>query len=573
MTLTQIESPWWMLLILPVAALAAWWMYRRTKDMMSAPMRWLLMGMRFVSLCLAAWLLLQPILRSLRTITYPPIVAFLQDDSESLVIQRDSAYVRDTYPGELGSFLDELKTDKVQVDGYRFGSGLVSGLSADSLGFNQGGTNISGALREAEDLYQNLNLGAIVIASDGIVTSGANPLYRLEELGVPVYTVLLGDTTAQRDVKIREVLYNEIAYLNTEMPIRVRVQSDGFDLANLQVTLSSKGRSLGSQPLKLSNNRPQGEVDFLVKPSEVGLQAFEVSVTKLDGEITYRNNVQRFFVNVLETRVKIALFAGASHPDLGALNQAFEREEGYEVSEFILKSPGQFYTELSSTTLKDFDLIIFHNYPKSTADQETVAKIAEVIEQEKTPIMAFVGVSTDLRSMQPLYKYMGVTPQNFNQRGEEVIANFSQTYRQHSTYTFDDRWISWANAAPPLFRPQAAWQSKANAEVFATAKIKNIPLDYPVYALQNYLGRKNMVFLGENFWRMRAHAFQLFRQSHPGLGVVNRAGRVGQGALGMLANLANGLHRAFHIAGVIHCIEDAEYIHAPARGALDEALG
>jgi len=67
--------------------------------------------------------------------------------------------------------------------------------------------------------------------------------------------------------------------------------------------------------------------------------------------------------------------------------------------------------------------------------------------------------------------------------------------------------LQWANNSPPIYRNNSSWEAKKTAEVFATAKIKNVQLDYPVYALQNHLGRKNMVFLGENFWRMRAHSF------------------------------------------------------------------
>ncbi len=507
MTVTLIESAWWLLLILPLAAFAAWWMYRRTRDTLSRPIRWTLTGLRFLSICLAAWLLLQPLLRSSKTLIYPPILAVLQDDSESLVIQRDSVFVRTQYPDLLDAFLSRVSSEELQVDGYRFGAGMATGLSGDSLRFLEEATNLSGALKEAANLYQNQNLGAVVLVSDGIVTAGSNPVYQLDGLGVPVYTVLLGDTTPQRDVRIREVLFNEIAYLNNDMPVKARIQVEGYDAADLQVSLSSQGKVLDTKPLRLGSNKPQAEVDFLVKPETVGLQAFDLTVTRLDGEVTYRNNSQRFFVNVLETRVKVALFAGAAHPDIGALRQVFEREEGYQLFPSVLRAPGVFYEEETSLPLADADLIILHNFPGSSADQATVNAILEQVEKENIPVMAFIGAGADLRAMQPLFKYLALAPQNPGQRSEEIIANFSQQYRQHSTYTFDDRWISWANSAPPLYRPQAAWQPKPNAEVFATAKIRNIPLDYPVFALQQSLGRKNMVFLGENIWRMRGHAY------------------------------------------------------------------
>ncbi|MCB0855088.1 MAG: hypothetical protein KDD63_22860, partial [Bacteroidetes bacterium] len=119
----------------------------------------------------------------------------------------------------------------------------------------------------------------------------------------------------------------------------------------------------------------------------------------------------------------------------------------------------------------------------------------------------FVGIFTDLRSMRSLFEYMAITPKNYTQKSEEVIVNFNKDYRNHSTYTFGENWIQWMNSSPPIYRNQSNWLEKSTAEVFATAKIKNIELDYPVYALQNYLGRKNMVFLGENFWRIRAHSY------------------------------------------------------------------
>ena len=482
-------------------------MYRGTRDLLRRGPQWLLTIFRFVVLTVLGILLLEPLLTSLTKLTFPPIIAVLQDDSESLVIQSDSAFVRNEYPALLGSFLAEFEGDGYQVDGYRFASEVASGLQPDSLNFEAAGTNISAGLDYVSKLYQNQNLGAIVLLSDGIPTVGVNPLYTVEGLQEPVYTVLLGDTTPQRDIRIQEVLYNEIAYLNSEMPIRVKVRNLGYSRANLTITLRNRDKVFGTKPLTLTGADNEGTVDFYLKPSEVGLQNYQVIVSRMDGEVTYRNNVQNLYVNVLETRVRIALFAGSPHPDLGALNQAFDREESYEVTEFILRRPGTFYNDPGSYNLEDFDLIILHNYPRSRQDEDMVNRLAQLIKEEQTPVMYFVGISNDLPTMSPLFDYMGVTPQGISPKSEEVLANFQTRYRDHSTYSFSDTWINWANNAPPLYRNQSDWQAKATAEVYATARIKNVALDYPVFALQNQLGRKNMVLLGENFWRWRAHSY------------------------------------------------------------------
>ncbi|GAA5745122.1 hypothetical protein Sent08_04245 [Salmonella enterica] len=53
---------------------------------------------------------------------------------------------------------------------------------------------------------------------------------------------------------------------------------------------------------------------------------------------------------------------------------------------------------------------------------------------------------------------------------------------------------------------------------------------------------------------------------------MRRAGGVGERALGVRAVAAHRLQCGFHIARVVHGIEDAEHIHAVFDGAFDEAL-
>ena len=508
MTLSFTASPYYIILILIFAAGLSYFMYRGTRDILPRRVQWLLTAFRFLVFTFIGILLLQPLLNTLKKLSYAPIIAVLQDVSESLVIQKDSNFVKEEYPGLLKDFTGAFNGDDYELNLFSYANDISNELDVDSMQFDQTGTNISRAINEVQQLYQNQNLGAIVLVSDGISTAGTNPLYTIEGLQQPIYTVLIGDTTIQQDVKIKEVLFNEIAYLNNEMPIQVNVQTSGYDQADLKITLRNNDKVLGTNSIKLGRNKPQGSVSFLVKPETVGLQQYEVSVTRLNNEITYRNNYRRIFINVLENRVKIALFAGAPHPDIGGIRQALERDERYELQEFVLQRPGRYYESPTNYNLSDYDLFILHNFPNSSADKAMVQELVDEIKERKAPMMFFVGKFTDLRNMQPLYEYMGITPKNFNLRSEEITLNFSPEYAQHSTYTFSESWIRWANDAPPIYRNRSNWEPKSTAEVFATVKIKNIALDYPVYALQNYLGRKNMVFLGENFWRMRAHSYR-----------------------------------------------------------------
>ncbi len=65
---------------------------------------------------------------------------------------------------------------------------------------------------------------------------------------------------------------------------------------------------------------------------------------------------------------------------------------------------------------------------------------------------------------------------------------------------------------------------------------------------------------------------QLFGQVQPGLQRVCRAGGVRERALGVCAVAAHRLQGGFHIARVVHGIEDAEHVHAVFHRAFDKTL-
>lgn len=507
MNITFGYSPYLAIPIILLAGLASYLFYRQTRDLLSGWTQLLLGLFRFFVLSIIGILLLQPLLSSFAKVSYVPIVAILQDVSESLVIHKDSAFIKEKYPEDLKEFIGSFDEKDFALDTYQYSSGIESDFEPDSLSFDKRGTNIAYALEEVNKLYRNQNLGAMVLVSDGISTEGNNPLYTVDRFTHPVYTVLVGDTTPQQDVRIKEVLHNDIAYLKDEMPIKVKVSSEGYNQAELQVKIRDDDKEIASESIVLSESKPQGELNFYIKPQEVGLQQYTISISRMENEVSYRNNQRKIFVNVLETRVNIAILAGSPHPDLGALSEAFSQDERYEVSQFVRKTPNSFYESSGAVNFSDFDLFILHNFPATSQDGPVVKEIAEIVEKEKKPFILFVGKFTDLSTIQPLVDYMAILPRSYSLNSEEVIINFLPKYKDHSTFTFSDRWIQWANSSPPIFRNRSNWEARNTAELFATAKIKNIELDYPVFAIQNYLGRKNMIFLGENFWRFRAHSF------------------------------------------------------------------
>ena len=391
-------SPWWLVPGAIVSGLAAWWLYRNSRDSIPAWASVLLTGLRFIVILFLFFLLLGPLLNSISRHENLPVIAVLQDDTESLTVQRDSAFVKNEFPAKLKSFLAKFDADKYKIEFHPFAQKLGESSAPDSLTFSQAGTNISGAMDEVRKQYANQNLGAIVLLSDGISTSGANPLYQAEEIHHPVFTVLLGDTSEQKDISIPAVLVNEIAYIDVQTPIQVKIHSNGYENTVLKVNIEHKGKLLEQRNVVVSKSAPDVQVTFIVKPLETGIQQFAITVSQQPDEITYRNNSKLIFLNVLENRVKVALFAGSPHPDLSALREPILNDKRYELLEFVHKSRSDFYEDPSRFNFADFDLVILHNFPLGNTDAGILGKIVDQVRSRNLPVMNFTGIFTDLKT-------------------------------------------------------------------------------------------------------------------------------------------------------------------------------
>jgi hypothetical protein len=170
---------WWALACVALGLAYAAVLYYREKTFKDQP-RYLVRIMavlRFLLVTLLSLLLLSPLLRSLLVETQKPVIVVAQDASESVGATMNAAQ-RKTYDERLSELQDALKDD-FEVKPYSFGSEVREGVDT---AFNDKISNISKLLSNVYDLYGSQNLGAIVLATDGIYNEGSNPLYASSKL-------------------------------------------------------------------------------------------------------------------------------------------------------------------------------------------------------------------------------------------------------------------------------------------------------------------------------------------------------------------------------------------------------
>ena len=378
------QYPIWFLLLALVAGVAyALGMYLREKRTAEMPL-WMVRGLaavRGITIFILVVLLIGPLIQSVSKRTEKPIVVIAQDNSSSIPLNSDSAFYRNEYLEGLASLRSELSGD-YEVQSYVFGSKTIESETPD---FSDGRTDMSDLFAELDNVYANRNVGAIILASDGLYNRGRDPIYSPLHLTAPVYTIALGDTSVKRDIILKKVDHNRYAYLGNEFPVDITIEAEKFQGKSVTVQLSGENGILWEQRVNINNNSFRKVLSAKLKAEKPRLNRIRASVSVLNGELSRSNNTQDFFVEVLDGRQKVLILAANPHPDVAAIKRSISGNDNYEVDAFVLGEK-----ELNT---EQYDLIILHQLPQTGGKGRTEM---DKVRASSVPVFCIVGGKTDL---------------------------------------------------------------------------------------------------------------------------------------------------------------------------------
>ncbi|NNE36191.1 MAG: hypothetical protein HKN13_13200, partial [Rhodothermales bacterium] len=497
-------SPFFLLAILAVLLAFTVWTYRRTVPDVGQT-KVVLGALRFAALGIVAFLLFRPAIRTAEEVSLPPLLAVLVDGSESLSItggsQTDSLET-------IRQMLDALPLEDIpgEVRLYNFGS-IASPVPLqefpDSVAFDQQRTNFSSALEFVRDDLQDENLGAVLLISDGRHNTGRNPLFVAERYPAPVYTVVLGDTTIRRDLLIESVVSNDIGYVNTAIPIRVTIRTDGYETAAVSVAVSVDGVVTDSKTVTVTEARNEASVDLSFVPVSPGFKRVRVSTTRLDGESTYRNNTDVLSVRVLDRRKRILHLASGPGPDVAAMSQILASNTDFEVRTVVQKSSQEYYGSLAIDSLSTYDLIVLSGYPGQNADQRVVDGVVRAA-TEGTPLLFLVRRNTNLGLLaSKMSSVMAVRPDMIRADYFDVTFTPTPIGTQHTIMEGielgQQEWLQLS----PLSQNNSRWRLAPDARALATSTVRGIDIESPLLVSLQRSGYRSVGVLASGFWRWR----------------------------------------------------------------------
>jgi len=250
--------------------------------------RWLGL-LRWTTITLLSALLLSPLLKSLLTETKKPVIVLAQDQSESVATDLQGEAL-EQYKQNWNLLREGLSAD-YEVHEIAFGDQVREGVD---FTFNDKTTNFSKLLRGVYDLYGGQNLGAVVVASDGIYNQGSNPSYSDVAIAAPVYTVALGDTTPKKDLLVKRVFHNKIAYLGDKFTLQIDLAANNFAGKQTVLTVSKivegQARILQTIPINIQGNDFFLTKEVQIEADKPGVAEYLITVVGLPGEVTVVNN-------------------------------------------------------------------------------------------------------------------------------------------------------------------------------------------------------------------------------------------------------------------------------------------
>lgn len=499
------------ILILSLAALLlillAIVFYRYTLPPLPPRRRVVLSCLRALALILLMASIFEPVLRLVENDDQPPVVAVLIDDSQSMALQ-DAAGDRASATRRLLRDQPFARSVSGEIQYIPFASTLYQPFTsspAESLTFTGQITNLSEALSKLKERIPKENIQAAILISDGNYTEGKNPLYEAEQMGIPIYTIGVGDTSDQKDILVEQMTTNSIAYAETSVPVDVTIKSSGYNGETVEVTLLEGERLVGRSSLTLRGGTVEYPVRFSAEMKDEGTKKLTVKVSHLSGELTERNNSRSVFVKVLKNKLKILIIAGAPSPDVAAVRQGLAEDQALQLNVLVQKDASGFYEgQFSNAAIDSADCVVLIGFPGRSSSADIVRQVVSAIDQQKKPLLYIHGRTVDYSKLQSLEPVLPIRWSGATQDEVLVSPSVAEKQRSHSLVQLEGaiRAGDWQQL-PPLFKTHTVFQAKPEAEVLVWAKVQNVVLTEPLIAIRNLNRSKSLALTGHGLWRWR----------------------------------------------------------------------
>ena len=458
----------------------------RKQKYFSTNILYILFLLRWLTFISISVFLLRPKIIKSELVEEKPILLFAQDNSKSILSNKDSVFFKSSYEDSIYRKLEELNKF-YDLRTCVFGQKI---LKDTSFSFVDNSTNFDELYDFINNKYHGTNLTDVIVASDGIVNMGKDLPYLSISPSISVNTITLGDTMKYDDIKVKTVNNNKYALLGNDFPIEISLFcNESFD--DVKIHLYSGNKLIQEKKFK-SLNKGLTNLTLINKADQKGIKNFKVVVSSRKADKNLLNNSKRTSIEVIDYSQKILILTSCSHPDISAMNWALEDQLKSKVTTFQIDQ----FTE----NITDFDLLVFYKPSQS----KPLMKVVEKSRQLEIPSLVVLGSEIKTNASENLL--FGLKQNKFKGTNE-VGALLNEDFK---SFGFGEKWLNLISEFPPLSVPFSIdYNLVSSANILVYQSVNNLKMPYPLIYFFNNRNVKHGVIIGEGIWRWKMAEYKL----------------------------------------------------------------
>ena len=507
----RFSTAFWIPLLFVLAALIfTLFIYRRTIPVSSKLLRRTLAALRYMSLAIVLLLLVEPVLALRWTSLRQPTIAILIDESASIALMdsttRRSDRVKEIMRMPWISKLQESSNVKIMA----FADSLrqITGDSLATMRFTGDGTDIAAALVSAGKRLASDNFVAAVLLSDGNASLGENPVRVAQNYAVPIFTVGIGSPRRAKDVVLTQIVTNEIAYAESQLPVEITLSAVGYAGRTARLRVEDAAGMLAEQNVVLPADNTQTTVRFNVTPRQLGMNKLTASVAPQPGETSDLNNRRAAFVRVLESRMRILIIAGAPSAEYEFVKRTLEDDKNFTIDGFVQKPSGGFYSgktlPAQPAAWKEVDCLFFIDFPRKDTDAQVITALLENLTAARKPLFWIAGPDLDPAKWWSFQNYLPFSSRPV--KGAERLVTMAPDAigMSHPLGRFaespEENRELWENV-PPIFSSLTNVALRSGAQVVGVSDPSSGRASMPLMVAQKSGKTKCIAILAHQLWR------------------------------------------------------------------------
>ncbi|MFC1567114.1 glutamine amidotransferase, partial [bacterium] len=226
-----------------------------------------------------------------------------------------------------------------------------------------------------------------------------------DALALPVFIILPSESS--KDLSIYDVASPLTSFKGTQIFLSCKIKALNYRGKKVRVNLKLNNKLIETKIIKLSNNDFIQDIEFEFKSNKLGNNYFEISIDRLENELTYLNNNYSANIMIRSDKTRVLYLCGRPNWEYKFLREVLVSDPATElVSLNILRNASTINSyaekelslipfpskEVFEKEIYNFDLIILENFsylglfPKSY-----LANIKKAVTSSGTALLIIAG--------------------------------------------------------------------------------------------------------------------------------------------------------------------------------------